>query len=66
MQKYEQLLMVKSFIDAVYVFRFLTFWPRKRLLVERTVKLSARDPSVVLSADADLLTSPLCNNMNNI
>lgn len=36
----------------------LTFWPRKRLLVERTVKLSTGDPSVVLSADAALLTSP--------
>lgn len=36
----------------------LTFWPRKRLLVERTVKLSPGEPSVVLSADAALLTSP--------
>ena len=35
-----------------------TFWPRKRLLVERTVKLSDGDPSVVLSADTALLTSP--------
>lgn len=36
----------------------LTFWPRKRLLVESTVKLSTGDPSVVLSAEAALLTSP--------
>lgn len=35
-----------------------TFWPRKRLLVERTVKPSAGVPSVVLSALAALLTSP--------
>ena len=38
--------------------RLLTFWPRKRLLVERTVKPSAGVPSVVLSALAALLTSP--------
>lgn len=47
----------------------LTFWPRKRLLVESTVKLSTGDPSVVLSADAALLTSPcFCwhNRMHNI
>ena len=35
-----------------------TFWPRKRLLVESTVKPSAGVPSVVLSALAALLTSP--------
>lgn len=39
----------------------LTFWPRKRDFVESTVKLSDGEPSVVLSADAALLTSPcLC------
>lgn len=35
-----------------------TFWPRKRLLVDSTVKPSAGVPSVVLSALAALLTSP--------
>ena len=38
--------------------RWPTFWPRKRLLVESTVKPSAGVPSVVLSALAALLTSP--------
>lgn len=46
------------YVCAQYYDWKLTFCPRKRLLVERTVKLSPGEPSVVLSADAALLTSP--------
>lgn len=44
--------------DVVVVTDEPTFWPRKRLLVERTVNPSVGVPSVVLSAEAALLTSP--------
>lgn len=45
-------------LESAFMLWKLTFWPRKRLLVESTVKLSTGDPSVVLSAEAALLTSP--------